>query len=73
MDAYDYKKPITDAISAAGGVTKLAKLIGITHSAILQWDKVPPGRALDVERATESRVTRYEMRPDVFGSKVRVA
>jgi DNA-binding transcriptional regulator YdaS (Cro superfamily) len=73
MDTHDYKKPIIEACAAVGGVVKLAKLLGITHSAILQWDKVPPNRALDVERVTASRVTRYDMRPDIYGQRMDVA
>jgi DNA-binding transcriptional regulator YdaS (Cro superfamily) len=46
------------------GLSQLAKVIGVTPQAISQWDKVPPLRVLDVERATG--VPRHELRPDMY-------
>ena len=57
------------ALAAAGGrAIDLAKLLGITPSAISQWVRVPYRRALQIEARTEGRVTRAELRPDVFGA-----
>jgi DNA-binding transcriptional regulator YdaS (Cro superfamily) len=59
---------IQKALAAAGGrKTDLAKLLGITPSAISQWARVPYRRALQIEARTLGRVTREELRPDVFG------
>jgi len=44
----------------------------ITQGAISQWvmkNKVPADRCLQVEQATDGYVSRYVMRPDVFGSE----
>lgn len=47
-----------------GRVTELAKACGITHSAVLQWTRVPPEHAMIVERVTG--IPCHELRPDVF-------
>ena len=60
---------LAKARQAAGGRnTDLARLLGITPSAISQWVKVPYRRALQIEARTAGRVTRAEMRPDLFGA-----
>jgi DNA-binding transcriptional regulator YdaS (Cro superfamily) len=48
-----------------GRRTALAATLGITPGALSQWAQVPSERALDVERATG--ISRYSLRPDVFG------
>lgn len=53
------------AKEAAGGVTNLARQIGITSQAISQWDRVPAERVLAVETATG--VSRHDLRPDIYG------
>lgn len=57
-------KGLKAAIGAAGGVRPLARLLGITHQAILQWDKVPADWLLDIERLTG--VARERLRPDLY-------
>lgn len=52
------------AIEKAGTGNKLAASLKITPQALSQWDKVPPLRVLDVERATGVR--REELRPDLY-------
>lgn len=53
------------AVRGAGGVVVLAAKLGITKSAVSQWDKVPAEHVLAVEDA--SGVSRHVLRPDVFG------
>ena len=62
------------AIAFAGGPSALARHIRaeggtITTQAISQWriKGVPPNRVLVVEEAAKGRVSRYQMRPAVFG------
>lgn len=60
--------PLDIARKAAGGKNvDLAKLLGITESAVSQWKTVPPDRAIEIEEKTDGRVTRYDIRPDYFG------
>jgi DNA-binding transcriptional regulator YdaS (Cro superfamily) len=52
------------AIKTAGGLRALARLIGITHQAVAQWDKIPAERVIEMERLTG--VPRSVLRPDLF-------
>ena len=62
------------AKTAAGGKSvDLAKLLGVTESAVSQWKRVPLQRALEIEEKTDGRVTRYDMRPDIFGAPTSAA
>ena len=59
------------AIDIAGGQTALAKLIGgVNQRHIWNWlnrDKqVPAERVLAIEAALEGRVSRNELRPDIY-------
>lgn len=66
----DFKTPIQRAIEQLGP-SALADAIGVTPQFITSLSKgerpVPPGRCLAIEAATLGKVTRYELRPDVFG------
>ncbi len=54
------------AVALAGGLTALARGLGISPQAISQWRQVPATRVLAVERATDGAVTRSELRPDLY-------
>lgn len=56
---------LDEAIYAAGGVRGLAEALELSHQAVSSWVICPPNRALDVERLTG--ISRYRLRPDVFG------
>lgn len=61
---------IAKARAAAGGRNiDLARLLGISPSAISQWVRVPYRRALQIEAGTNGLVTREELRPDLFGAR----
>lgn len=56
------------AREAAGGKNvDLAKLLNLTESAISQWERVPIHRAIEIEKKTAGKVTRHDLRPDIFG------
>ncbi len=52
-------------------VAQVAELCGVTVQAVYKWQKnelIPPEYCRAIELATEGRVTRYELNPNVFGS-----
>jgi TorA maturation chaperone TorD len=55
---------LSAAIRAAGGVSELARKIGISQPSVSNWDKVPPERIVAVETATG--VDRVVLRPDLY-------
>ncbi len=56
---------LDEAIRAAGGVSELARRIGISQPSVSNWDRVPAERVAAVEQATN--VNRAVLRPDLFG------
>jgi TorA maturation chaperone TorD len=52
------------ALGVAGGVTSLARLLGVSQPAISGWKRVPSDRVLAVEAATG--IPRTELRPDLY-------
>lgn len=65
--------PLDKAITHAGGVTALAEKLGVRQSVVSNWKnrgdtpRVPAERCIAIENATGGEVTRYDLRPDVFG------
>ena len=53
------------ALEAAGGVSELARRVGISQPSVSNWDKVPAERVVAVESATG--VSRVQLRPDLYG------
>ena len=55
---------------------QFAAKIGVTQGRVSHWVKgatVPAERCAAIEQATGGRVTRHELRPDVFGAVQRAA
>ncbi|WP_320188887.1 YdaS family helix-turn-helix protein (plasmid) [Agrobacterium rosae] len=50
-----------------GGVVSLANGLGIKHTSLHNWTRVPAERVLEFERLTG--ISRYDVRPDVYGPK----
>lgn len=55
---------IRSIIKRAGGPSKVARLLGIHHSAVIRWDNIPYERVIPLEEATG--IPREELRPDLF-------
>ncbi|MGH6728374.1 MAG: molecular chaperone TorD family protein [Pseudolabrys sp.] len=55
---------LQEAIRAAGGVTELARRIGISQPSVSNWSRVPAERVLIVEAVTG--VARAMLRPDLY-------
>lgn len=59
------------AIKASGTQQALAEALGLKQPAIANWinrGRVPANRCIDVEKAVQGKVTRYQLRPDIFGN-----
>lgn len=62
--------PIARAIALAGGQAALARRLSISTQAVHLWlrkNQVPAERCRQIEASTNGQITRYELRPDVFG------
>lgn len=61
--------PLARAVKIAGSQTALGIKLGKTQGHVSKWlqrDRLPPELVLKVEALTG--VSRYELRPDVFGT-----
>jgi TorA maturation chaperone TorD len=57
---------LEEAVRAVGGVSELARQIGISQPSVSNWDRVPAERVLIVEAVTG--VDRKVLRPDLYES-----
>lgn len=67
------EKAIEKAVRVAGSQSALARAIGVTPQAVQSWcvsGNVPAVRVLDIERIVEGKVTRHELRPDLYPSEL---
>ena len=58
------------AVTLAGSQSALARRIGKSPAHVAQWlrrGRVGPTVCIAIETAVGGQVTRYELRPDVFG------
>lgn len=49
---------------------EFAARVGVTQGRVSQWiagERVSAERVLRIEQATQGQVSRYELRPDVYG------
>lgn len=62
---------ICNAIRHVGGQAEMARRIDVPVAMVWQWSKglrpIPSKHCIPIERATNGAVTRYDLRPDVFG------
>jgi TorA maturation chaperone TorD len=56
------------AIRAAGGVSELARKIGISQPSVSNWERVPAERVLMVEAVTG--ISRNTLRPDLYLERI---
>jgi DNA-binding transcriptional regulator YdaS (Cro superfamily) len=65
---------IKRAIKILGSQTALAEELGVTPQAVQQWEasgKVPVKRVIEIEKATNGKVSRYKLRPDIYPSEAQ--
>jgi TorA maturation chaperone TorD len=55
---------LDEAIRAAGGISELARRIGISQPSVSNWERIPAERVLSVEAATG--IGRGVLRPDLY-------
>jgi DNA-binding transcriptional regulator YdaS (Cro superfamily) len=64
------KSPLEKAIDAVGSQAELAKALGVKPQHVWNWlhrdDKVPAEQVLPIENATGGKVSRHELRPDLY-------
>ncbi len=60
---------LVEAIKQAGGITALARSIGIKPPSVAEWRRVPAARVIAVENATG--VPRERLRPDLFSRETQ--
>jgi DNA-binding transcriptional regulator YdaS (Cro superfamily) len=63
------KNPIDKAIDSVGSLAELSRRTGLAYQSIQQFRKhgrLPAEHVLTFEAATNSAVTRYEFRPDIY-------
>ena len=58
---------LEEAIRAVGGVSELARRLGIAQPSVSNWESVPAERVASVEEATG--VARARLRPDLFAAR----
>lgn len=62
------EKALRRAIEHIGGPKATAEMLGdLTPQAVSQWERAPIARVLKLEAATDGAVTRYDLRPDIYG------
>ncbi|MBV9347377.1 MAG: molecular chaperone TorD family protein [Pseudolabrys sp.] len=59
---------LSEAIRAVGGVSELARKIGISQPSVSNWSRVPADRIVAVESATG--IDRTVLRPDLYGASI---
>jgi len=59
------------ACKIMGGRTAMKDALKVTRQAVSLWakgiDKVPVKRVLQIEQLTGGQITRYDLRPDIYG------
>jgi TorA maturation chaperone TorD len=58
---------LDEAIRVAGGVSELARRLGIAQPSVSNWERVPAERVASVEEATG--IDRARLRPDLFAAR----
>jgi len=75
MNYISEKIPIREAGRAVGGLSALARLLGVAPPTVSQWASgvrpIPAERCPAIERATGGAVTCEELRPDVDWQFIR--
>lgn len=55
---------------AFGSYAAVARVCEVSREAVRHWKSIPPTHCLAIEKFTNGKLTRYRLRPDVFGKQV---
>lgn len=64
VDTETLQEQVRLAVQRVGGTTALARALGIEHTALYGWKRIPSERVLDVEILTG--IPCCELRPDIY-------
>lgn len=68
---------IQRVVQTVGSQTKLARKLGVTPQAVQRWCSggqiVPVARAIQIEHVLNGKITRVDLRPDIFAGVPVVA
>jgi predicted DNA-binding transcriptional regulator AlpA len=64
VDTETLQAQVRLAVQRAGGTTALARALGIEHTSLYRWKRIPAERVLDVEALTG--IPCCELRPDIY-------
>jgi DNA-binding transcriptional regulator YdaS (Cro superfamily) len=71
------KSPLKRAVKVVGSQAALAKALGVKPQHVWNWlnrdQRVPAEQVLPIEAATEGKVTRHELRPDLYPPERAIA
>ena len=60
---------IEQAAALLGSKSELARQLGVRPQSVRKWvryDRIPAEQCIPIERVTHSRITRYQLRPDLY-------
>jgi DNA-binding transcriptional regulator YdaS (Cro superfamily) len=64
------KSPLEKALDIVGGQSALGRVLGTHQQNIWYWlhrtGRVPAEYVIPIEHATDGKVTRHELRPDIY-------
>jgi DNA-binding transcriptional regulator YdaS (Cro superfamily) len=61
---------LVEAIKLAGGPGAVADACSIRSQAVSQWARCPAERVLILEKLTGGKMSRHEIRPDLYPAEV---
>lgn len=61
-------KPLEKVTKLLGSQKMIAKVLGISQQAVSDWrsNAIPGRHVIALEKATGGKITRYELRPDLY-------
>ncbi len=61
---------LKELFDTVGGIGWISKMTGVKYMSVYNWavkNKIPAERAVLIEEKTNALLTRYQLRPDLFG------